>query len=205
MNSRGRLQFTVWILQAGTEQLHSWILWLALTQVQFSHFWGVGLQSCGHEFTVSLWQIAGNKSVDQEENYWARKYKDMHRMLYYYQFYIKTTKIKYSYTRSIYKHSNDYYNIQVWCTIIVIITSGLTEPSCSSSLLESVYVVPPLMCCTPWCSAHPEPPWTSAASRPKLNSGPLTVSSLISFLTWGTLGSPVVLNDHSSPSDSGRC
>ena len=87
----------------------------------------------------------------------------------------------------------------------MLITSGLTEPFCSSSQLGSVSVVPPMMCCTSSGPTHPEAPLTSAACRPELSSGSQRVPSLICSLTSGTLGSPDVLSGRSSPSDSGRC
>ena len=67
MNGPESLQFTVWTLQSRTEQLHSWILQVVPTQVQFSQIGGVGLQSWGNNFTVSLWQSAATKSVKNKK------------------------------------------------------------------------------------------------------------------------------------------
>ena len=89
--------------------------------------------------------------------------------------------------------------------MMLMITSGLTQPFCSSSQLESVSVVPALMFCTSAGPTHPEPPLTSAAWRPELSTGSQRVSSLICSLTSGTLGSPEIMRGGSSPSDSGRC
>ena len=69
MNWPESLQFTVWTLQSRTEQLHSWILQVIdPTQVQFSQMGGVGLQSWGNNFTMSLWQPAETKAVKTKEN-----------------------------------------------------------------------------------------------------------------------------------------
>ena len=45
------------------QQLHSWILQVIVSQVQLSQMGGVGLQSWGHDFTVTLWESTINKSV----------------------------------------------------------------------------------------------------------------------------------------------
>ena len=66
MNWPQSLQSTVWTLQSRTQQLHSWILQLIATQVQFCQMGGTGLQSWGHDFTVSLWEITANKSVNTD-------------------------------------------------------------------------------------------------------------------------------------------
>ena len=88
---------------------------------------------------------------------------------------------------------------------VLLITSGLTELSCSSSQLGSVSVDPGLMCWTSSGPTHPEPPLTSAACRPELSSGSQRFSPLICSLMSGTVASPDLLSGRSSQSDSGRC
>ena len=91
-----------------------------------------------------------------------------------------------------------------WLNMLLIM-SGLTEPSCSSSQLGSVSVDPVLMCWTSSGPTHPEPPLTSAACRPELSSGSQRVSPSICSLTSGTVASADELSGRSSQSDSGRC
>ena len=91
-----------------------------------------------------------------------------------------------------------------WLNMLLIM-SGLTEPSCSSSQLGSVSIDPGLMCWTSSGPTHPEPPLTSAACRPELSSGSQRVPPLICSLTSGTVASADELSGRSSQSDSGRC
>lgn len=56
------LQFTVWALQELPQQLHTWILHLVLTEVQFRESGRAGFQSWGQVITAVLWQPAAPQS-----------------------------------------------------------------------------------------------------------------------------------------------
>ena len=58
------VQSALWILKFGRKQLHSWVSWMIVAQVQLSQMGGVGAQSWGQRGTAFLCDLTAWQPAD---------------------------------------------------------------------------------------------------------------------------------------------
>lgn len=69
------VQSPAWIIQSSRQQLHSWVSWIIVAQVQLSQVWGIWLQSRSQWSTALLCDLTAGQPANtkQHMSHWQRK------------------------------------------------------------------------------------------------------------------------------------